>query len=120
MSNLLADGAAWQAGKLKSHAAETVTISDGTYTAEISATTAREDAPLDEMNGQIITYQMRDFIVTAADLVLNSQTVTPRPGWTITRTNGRIYEVQHPPGTDQCFREVPGGVMLRIHTTRKS
>jgi hypothetical protein len=121
MSNMLANGADFLARQLKSHAAGTVSLSDGTYSVSLSATVGRTELQLQDASGNVIEWKSVDFIITAADLILNSAKVQPKRGWRITRPVGsgsEVYEVQSP-GNEQPWRWVDQSqVIMRIHTAR--
>ena len=123
MANLLAAGAAYLAAQLKASAAVTVTYSDGVNSVEISATPGNTPYDVMDRNGVLTQKEARDFIVTAADLVLNSQTVLPQSGHTITETVGsatHTYVVLRIPGANEYRYVDQTRQLLRIHTELRS
>ena len=119
MSNLLKTGVTRLAEIIKARAASTVTYIRGGYSVDLSATFGRTEYEQLDTDGFGIRMDTRDFIVTAADLVMNSVAITPQNGDTITETVGgvtRTHEVLGI-GTGPCFAwSDPHRTMMRIHT----
>jgi len=119
VSNLLKTGSEWLADKRKAFAASTVTYSHGGFSVEVEATigTTRFDVETEGVGVQ--TLQSRDFLIFAADLVLEGVEVPPARGAQIRETVGSktfVFEVmapgQEPPWRySDSFRKT-----LRIHT----
>lgn len=117
-TNILATGAAWLAARIKASAAETVTYTRGslTVTGGISATPGQTQFEQTDADGFGVRIDARDYIVTAADLVLAGNTVLPERGDLITDAASRVHEVLGI-GNEPCWRWCdPSHVMLRIHT----
>ena len=82
------------ADTLVDHAADTIIYSDGTYSVTIKAWIAK--TPYQVMDGEVmIPFEAHDFGVRTADLILNSVTIRPAGGHTITH-GGLTYEVGLP------------------------
>jgi hypothetical protein len=122
MPNRLAIGAAHLASRLKDHASETVTLSDGGYSVEWEATVSLARHQSQDTNGMLVDWESMDFIGTAADLILGGKAVAePKRGMRFTRTVGtttEVFEVQAP-YLEQPFRWCdPSHTRIRIHTVQ--
>lgn len=110
------DGTAWLAGKLTSHASQTVTYSRSASSVELTATVGPEDR---STAGDIVltTKGMRDFLVLAANLeFVEDVPVVPARGDRIT-WDGAIYEVRAPmDGVPHWRWSDPYKIIRRIHT----
>lgn len=116
MSNMLARGAAMLNRTMKASASESVTYSRGSDAVSVSATPGNTitEMPVDD-NGGTIQSRNVDFLIDGPDLILDSATITPRPGDRITRADGTVFEV-NALGSEPCFRRSnPHGTLLRIH-----
>jgi hypothetical protein len=73
----------------------------------------------DEDGRSTLVRSDRDYLILAADLVLDSEATDPKVGDRIT-DGDEVYEVYRPVA-EPCFRRAdPYGVMLRIHTRWES
>lgn len=119
MSNLLGTAAAWLEGKRKKFATIDVTYRRGEDSVEVKATVGRTTFEQDNADGIILRNEARDYLITAADLILDGDTVLPAIGDRIEETSGDItfiYEVL-PIGSQQCWRYSDEyRLTLRIHT----
>lgn len=94
---------------------ESVTISNGTNTVGVSATVGETDVEEEGPNGLPVRTQIRDYIITAEDLVLNGVQVEPQEGWTITEGDLTCRVV--PIGDQSCFDyTTQTKKRMRIHT----
>jgi hypothetical protein len=86
MADLIRNAMSWLGGKMKRFAAQSVVYSDGTNQVTVEASIGPSELLLGD--GQVVqlSYQHRDFTITAADLVLNATQVVPARGHTITTT----------------------------------
>lgn len=114
MSDLLATGGAWLAGKLANHASRTVTYQRGADTASVAAcitsSVLRIDNGIDALR---IVRTDRDYVITTADLPFG----TPLSGDTIIDTDG-TFELL-PYGDEPIYRPLDArGVMTLIHVKR--
>lgn len=119
MADVLQNGLDWLADQLKTHASRAVTYSRNADQVTVQATIGRTLLKLDDGFGGVrMVWTDRDFLIHAADLVLNSSVTLPEPGDQIRETEGttRIYEVLAP-GDEPVWRwSDPYHKVLRIHT----
>ena len=119
MADLLQQGSDWLADQMKTHAGRVVTYRRGTDTVDVLATIGKTEFEVDDEFGVLRRFESRDFLILAADLVLNSVTVLPERGDEIDETQGTVtftYEVMAP-GKEPHFRySDPYRKTLRIHT----
>ena len=117
MANLLQDNASWLAEQLQYNAATTVTYKRLLSSVSITATKARPIRSLDTDQAHIEASE-QDWIVTAADLVLDSTTVLPQRGDLIQVSVTEKYRVLGDSATPAYVPHDEYGVMLRIHSKR--
>lgn len=119
MADLLAKGAAWLEQQRSKHLASMVTYRRGESTVDVAATIGKTAFEIDDGQGVIQRIESRDFLVLAADLVLDSVTTLPQRGDVIEEPAGNItllYEVMAP-GNEPCWRYSDAyRQSLRIHT----
>lgn len=117
MSNFLKKGAAWLASKLATKCAEEVLYARGAFEATPKAVIGRTEFNLDDGSGAIDRFETVDFLIRAAEIVLDGAETFPARGDTITHA-GITYTVDAPPGQEvwqhDGFRD-----MLRIHTWQR-
>lgn len=120
MPDLLDTGSEWLADQLKTHASRPVVYRRGADEATVQATVGRTLLKLDDGYGGVrMEWTDRDFLIHAADLVLDGEPSLPERGDLIRETQGTttfVYEVmapgKEPPWRwSDVFRKV-----LRIHT----
>lgn len=118
MADMLEDGLAELAAELKLHASREVVISDGPLRATVSATIGRTRFEVEDHGAVRVVWSERDFIFTAADLVLGGVVVRPKRGMQVRETVGsvvKVFEVLSPVGGEVCqFDEY--GIACRVHT----
>lgn len=134
MADLLETASAWLDGQRRKFLAKMVTYcrtqtapdpddEDGTVEVilevEVLATVGRTTFEIESSTGVAERFEARDFIITAADLVLGGVVVTPERGDHIKETAGSqtlVYEVVGP-GSEPCWRySDPYRLAIRIHT----
>ena len=119
MVDLLEQSSAWLDGQRKKFLAKTVTYCQGQAEAEVMATVGRTTFEVESSTGVAERFESRDFIITAADLVLGGVVVVPERGDRIKETAGSqtlVYEVVGP-GSEPCWRwSDPYRQAVRIHT----
>jgi len=119
VTDLLERGETWLEGQRRKFMAHTVTYSDGVDTVDLLATVGRTQFEWSDEYGVTHQIESRDFIVTAADLVLAEAVTLPVAGHQIRETIGATmytYEVLSP-GQEPPFRFTgPAKISLRIHT----
>lgn len=128
MTDILRQGIEWAGGMLLTHAASPITYSRGAQQVAISASIGKTPAVVSGDIGAEVIMGSRDYIVRAADLVLDSVTVEPEENDRIT-DGTETYEV-HSPGhlgtgaiddREPCYRGMgSSSLFLRIHTKRVS
>lgn len=118
MADLLDTGAAWLAGKLQTHASQSVTYRRGSQDigSNLKATYGQTTFEQDAGNGGVLRWEAKDFIFTAADLTLDDEVTKPERGDKITDHNGNTFEVLGSNG-EPCFKYADGSrLLVRIHT----
>jgi hypothetical protein len=120
VGNLLTTGVAFLASQRALHMASSVTYARPStgHTVSILATVGRSMGTVDTPAGTMrVVSNERDYLITAADLILNGALTVPQRGDRITDAAG-TWEVQPMLG-EPCYRfSDPHGVSLRIHTKR--
>jgi hypothetical protein len=120
MPDLLQTGSDWLADHLKTHASRSVVYWRGLQQVTVQATVGRTLLKLNDGYGSVrMEWTDRDFLIHAADLVLDGSPTLPERGDIIRETQGSktfVYEVMAPGGEPpwrwcDVFRKV-----LRIHT----
>lgn len=120
MSDMLDSGLQWMHGQRHAHMTQAVTYARGESTVDIQATMgAVTFVETDDDGGIIGQIESREFIIRAADLVLDSTVTLPRAGDTITHNDGstsRVFRVTSPGGEPPFKYSDPLQRTLRIHT----
>lgn len=120
MSNQLQAAASWLAGVFKANESQLVTYRRGNLSVQIQATLDAQLLRVDDAKGQTkVERTDRDFIITAADLRLAGQAVTPERGDYIDLPFAGVIQrfVAKPYGKDAAWRyEDATGFLIRIHT----
>lgn len=120
MSDLLADASAWLDQQRTAFMSIAVTYARGTSTLNnLAASVGKTVFMIDNGVGFTERIEGRDYLVTAADLILDAAVVLPKPGDRIRETQGTktfSYEVMAP-GNEPAYRySDPYRKTLRIHT----
>lgn len=119
MANLLAQGMAFLHAQRDEHMSSEVLFVRGAEEVAINATIGQTVFEETDRYGVVQRERSRDFIVLAADLVIDSQVVTPEKGDMIKETTGatvRTFEVM-PFGDNPLWRwSDPHRTAVRIHT----
>lgn len=119
MVDLLERASAWLDEQRSRHASRAVTYARGGRTLEVSATIGRTTFEVDDGYGVLVQHESRDFLILAADLVLDGQPILPQRGdqvWEVQGSNTFVYEVTAP-GNGPCWRySGPYRKTLRIHS----
>ena len=119
MADLLGQAAAWLDDQRVRHLSRPVTYARGEHSVEVQAAIGHTAFEVDDGTGVLEQYESRDFIVRAADLVLDGASVTPARGDRIREEQDGmvyVYEVMAP-GREPCWRySDPHRRALRIHT----
>lgn len=116
MADLLLTAETWLGKIHKDHVSQTVTYQRGSSTVSVSATMCPSEVD-QTLNGQMIVgYVRKDFLIHAADLILEGRQVSPEVGDTIAY-GAQVYRVVSQNTGEKPFRESgAGGVVLRIST----
>ena len=119
MTDLLARGAAWLDQQRSRHLTRTVTYLRGGDSVDLPATIGQTTFEQADEYGVIRRTQSRDYLISAADLVLGGAQEQPRAGDRIRETSGAqvfLYEVMAPGGEPPWRYSDPHRKTLRIHT----
>ncbi|MEW6199163.1 MAG: hypothetical protein AB1601_10960 [Planctomycetota bacterium] len=119
MVDLLEQGAAWLEDQRTRHMSRTVTYLRGGDSADLPATIGRTEFEQADEYGAIHRTESRDFLVSAAHLVLGDKVVLPQAGDRIRETVGEqifLYEVMAPGGEPPWRYSDPYRRTLRVHT----
>lgn len=123
MSNLLAQGVAFLDAQRKAHMASEVVYRRGAEDLAIAATVGVTRFEVEDESGFRSQVTARDYLVTAADMVLGGQAAEPAVGDTIRETIGSqvfVHEVL-PFGLEPAWRwSDPHRTTFRIHTKHTS
>lgn len=109
MPNMLAT-AGTMINSFKSSLGETVTVSDGGYSVDIKATVIGDGHVVQDSNGNLINWTGKAIHFTAADLILNGNVVKAKVGMRIERSNGEVYEVMKPGGSEREVDDLGDGL----------
>ncbi|MCG3178317.1 MAG: hypothetical protein BIFFINMI_00643 [Phycisphaerae bacterium] len=119
MADLLDRASAWLDGMRVKHASRLVLYQRGASSVAIAAGIGRTLFQVDNGSGVIETFESRDFLILAADLVLGGTVTLPKVGDRIRETQGQtifVYEVMAP-GNEPAWRfSDPYRRTLRIHS----
>lgn len=116
MTDRLATGLARLHARRKAHMGRTVTYRRGEDSVEVTATVGETAFRLSDGYAAEIVVRMRDYLITAADLVLDDAQVEPQAGDRIVEGTA-VYEVMGPGNGEPEWRwSGPDGTTLRIHT----
>lgn len=119
MPNLLKTGSDWLQSQQDAHATSPVVYGRGAETVTVNAIIGRTEFDAADEYGITIRTESRDYLILAADLILDGSVVLPERGDTITETDGDftlVYEVL-PIGNQPHWRySDPFRKRLRIHT----
>jgi hypothetical protein len=120
MSNMLRDGMAWLANKLRTHAGVSVVYRRGVSSVTVTATVGRTLLQLsDDLGVSRMEWTDRDYLVTASALIIGGVAVLPQRGDRVEETAGGktyVYEVMAP-GREPVWKwSDEYKTVLRIHT----
>jgi hypothetical protein len=119
MTDLLQKSSQWLEQKRTQYASHVVIYVRGVLSAQPLATVGKTLFEVDDGYGVLLRHESRDFLILAADLILDSQVVLPQRGDRIKETQGSVvyvYEVTAP-GKEPVWRySDPYRQTLRIHT----
>jgi hypothetical protein len=113
MTDLLQTGIDWLDAQRKASLSRLVTYKRGGDSVEIAATLGTSEEEVYDESGTSMRAKRTDFLVTAADLILDGYLVTPIPGDRIVH-GAKTYEVMAL-ADGRHYVAFPGNVTLRIH-----
>ena len=106
MAHLLERASAWLDDQRTRHASRVVSYVRGSRTLDVSATIGRTMFEVDDGCGVLVQHESRDFLILAADFVLDDQPILPQRGDQVREAQGNttfVYEVMAP-GNGPCWR----------------
>jgi hypothetical protein len=119
MTDLLQQASIWLEEKRAQHAAQSVCYVRGSQLVNMPATIGKTTFEVDDGYGVLVRSESRDFLVLAADLLLDGKSTLPQRGDQIRETQSQqffVYEVTAP-GKEPCWRYSDlYRQTLRIHT----
>lgn len=115
MADRLAEGVAWLASQRAAHLSCAVSYGRGGEWIALDATIGRTTFEALQEDGSTLTFEARDFLFPAAQLVLANGPTTPRPGDKI-RQGGQLYEVLRPAEGPAWRYSDPYRTTIRVHT----
>ena len=119
MTDRLATAAARLAARRKSRVTRSVTYSRGDASVTVSVSVGETTWEVIDSEGFTTKWESRDFIMTAADLVLSGSTVLPARGDRIVETDDTAvytYEAMAPASEPVYRFSDRSRVAIRIHT----
>jgi len=119
MSDLLEAGAIWLESMRTKHMSKSVMYCRGGESVILPATIGRTVFEVERETGAYEPYESRDFLISAADLILSGEPVLPVLGDIVKETvDGKVYEYEvMAPGSEPCWRwSDTYRHTLRIHT----
>ena len=115
VGNLLKTGSQFLEAQRKLHMTDEVTYRRGIHSVTLQATQGKSDYTAYDDNGFEVQSQVTDFLITTADLILNSAMALPEMDDKIVTGLG-TFAVLHL-GDAGCWRySDPYGATLRVHT----
>ncbi len=119
MADLLQQASDWLEEKRTQHASRVISYVRGAQSVDLLATIGKTTFEVDDGYGVLVRHESRDFLVLAADLMLDGAPVLPQRGDRVRETQGQqvfVYEVTAP-GKEPCWRySDPYRKTLRIHS----
>ncbi len=119
MTNILEQGSQWLSDQIDNYAASSVLYRRGSLTVPVQAGKGRSTFELTDTSGILVEIESRDFLISAANLLLDEMPILPEVGDRIIETVGgklHAYEVSNF-GSEKSYRFCdPYGYKLRIHT----
>jgi hypothetical protein len=119
MTDLLQQSSDWLENQRTRYAASPVEYVRGEQAVEILATVGKTTFEIDDGYGVLVRHESRDFLILAADLLIDGVAILPQRGDRIRETQGQrvfVYEVSAP-GKEPCWRySDPFRKTFRIHT----
>jgi hypothetical protein len=118
MADLLQQASDWLEEQRTRHASRAVTYARGAQSVALPATVGKTTFEVDDGYGVLVRHESRDFLMLAADLMLDGAPTSPQHGDRIRETQAGqtfVYEVTAP-GKEPCWRYSDAyRKTLRIH-----
>jgi len=114
----MAEAVAKLSERFASHASVTVTYSRGQAGIGGIQATIRASQYEIEQGGMITTWEIREYLIPAASLVLDGVQITPRVGDRMTQSLAEVYEVLEVPGQG-CWQWADGLSTVRMIHAKK-
>ncbi len=118
MADMLRRGAEHLAARRRQHMTSTVTYARAAASVQLPATPGRTEYTQQDGDGFNSAIEVRDWLLTRADLVLDGQPAEPQLGDVITTGAGERYQVTAPPDNSDAALAGPYGLTWRVHTRR--
>ncbi|HOQ06010.1 MAG TPA: hypothetical protein PKY88_12445 [Anaerohalosphaeraceae bacterium] len=116
MADLLQKGLQFMENQRRRHLAQEVTYQRGAESVPVLATFGKTTYEVEEAEGVTVGAEVVDFLIAAADLVIQDQPIRPQYGDQIIVAGQGTYEVLDLPGAG-CYRySDPYQMTFRIHT----
>jgi hypothetical protein len=112
---MLDGAAAMVAETLREYLARPVVYRRGPLSVSLAATVGQSEMDVLDEAGAVVRIATRDYLVTAADLVLGGAAVEPRRGDRIEDERDGLFEVLSPGAGEPDWRWMAGRRMYRIH-----
>lgn len=119
MGDLLSTAGDWLEGQRKSHLSGQVAYCRGEEEIAVAATVGRSAFTVERGHGIYERVESRDYLIAAADLIIDGQQTEPQRGDQIKETHGEqtlTYEVLAPGDMPPWRYSDPYRRTLRIHT----
>lgn len=112
---MLKQGLAWLEAQRKTHLTSPVIYRRGGDSAEVPATVGKTVFKVTDDYGRFQYIESRDYLISAADLMLKGAQILPEPGDEIVE-DGFVYEVMAPNNEPEWRYSDSCRNTLRIHT----
>jgi hypothetical protein len=119
VTDLLERSSAWLENQRVKHMTRPVVYQRGAESVEVPATIGQTVFQIDDGTGALLRTESRDYLVTAADLVLAGSPALPQRGDRIRETQGAqvfVYEVMAPGDEPHWRWSDPYRRTVRVHT----
>ena len=121
MTSMMRAGAQLLSEQRNESMTESVVYKRGEFSVTLAATVGRVDGDAQDTESMIVDTEGVDFIIRAADLILDGSTTLPEDGDTIEYDHGGggvVYQVRRDE-LDQVYRNCDEyGLDIRVHTKR--
>jgi hypothetical protein len=115
--DLLQQAASWLADQRSAFLSRSVVYGRGSDSVTVQAGIGKTTFDVDDGYGGIERYESRDYLITAADLVLAGEVIQPQRGDRVT-DGSLVYEVMAPGKEDVCRPSDAYGLTWRIHSKK--